>query len=146
MKRMSTMKRPIAIRLMMLVGSILTTGCATARPAVAQDVSSCEIEGVWEVPADQGPGLIEVTRANGTWTGYPVTPDGERVADYQILRGLRYDADRGHYEGTLAPPGGREVSATVSCVAIDELEVTGRRFGMSRSVRWTRYLPGEGSG
>jgi hypothetical protein len=138
------MKNSITARLMIPLGLSLAMGCAAAGRAAAQEVPPCAIEGVWNVPSDRGPGLVEIVGEDGTWAGYPLAPSGERAADYQILRGLQYDAEQGRYEGTLAPPGGREVAATVSCVTADELEITGRRFGMSRSVRWTRPVSPRG--
>ncbi|MEM7414856.1 MAG: hypothetical protein AAF389_05110 [Gemmatimonadota bacterium] len=129
-------------RTLLLLGVLCISACASTGPARAQAPVMCELEGMWQPPEANAGGLIAITHEAGVWSGH-VMLDGE--PRHQILKELEYDAENGEYEGRLDSPDGPEVSATVVCVSENEIEVTGRRFGMSRSFRWTRHEAPEGA-
>ena len=45
--------------------------------------------------------------------------------------------------GREPPTERRQVGATISCASADELVITGRMMGMSRTVRWQRAETGK---
>lgn len=147
---MTTYTQRIGTRTLALLGLMCVTACASTGPAGAQTPAAvptqasptCTLEGVWQPPEARGGGLVQITEANSVWTGQ-VMIDGQPA--HQILKELRYDAEDEVYEGKLDAPDGPEVSAKVVCISENEIEVTGRRMGMSRSFRWLRYDPPGGS-
>lgn len=129
----------IGRRALLLLGVLCTSACASTGPARAQAPVLCELDGLWQPPDARMGGLVAIESENGVWTGHVVIEGQDRMQAHQILKELEYDAEEGRYEGRLNAPDGPEVSATVVCISDNEIEITGRRMGMSRSFRWLRH-------
>ena len=126
-------------RTLLLLGVLCMSACASTGPARAQAPVLCELDGLWVPPEARMGGLVAIAGEDGVWNGHVVIEGQDRMQAHQILKELEYDAAEGRYEGKLDAPDGPEVSATVVCISDNEIEITGRRFGMSRSFRWLRH-------
>lgn len=126
-------------RTLLLLGALCLTACASTGPARAQAPVLCDLDGLWQPPEARMGGLVAITGEAGVWNGHVVIEGQDQMEAHRILKDLEYDAGEGRYEGRLDAPDGPEVSATVVCISDNEIEITGRRFGMSRSFRWLRH-------
>lgn len=136
---MTTRAHRLGQRTFLLLGILCTGACASTGPVRAQAPVLCELDGLWQPPEARMGALVAIAGEDGVWSGHVVVEGQDRMDAHQILKELEYDAAEGRYEGKLDAPDGPEVSATVVCISDNEIEITGRRFGMSRSFRWLRH-------